>query len=135
VATSPVITAPSVFIVGVGKAVGVALGVAVGMYTAGDEAAGISARGRGQALIGAVSCRLCPGEDTAVAFPASAGPAATSKAARESTAANRIMFLRRITSTNQNRGGALLKVISCYAWFVPGKKKKSGKVRPLSLTR
>jgi hypothetical protein len=118
------------FIVGIGVAVGmtvgVAVGVAVGKYTAGDEAAGIPAMGRGQTLYGSSACGVGPGEGTAVAFMTCAGPATTGAAARDSTIANRIMYPYRITFTNLNRGGALLKVISSYARFAPGKKKKSG---------
>lgn len=72
-----------------------------------------------------MACEACPGEGMAVAFSLSAGTTTAGDAARDSTAANRIMYPYRITFTNLNRGGALLKVISCCTRFAPGKKKKA----------
>jgi hypothetical protein len=82
--------------------------------------------GSGQTLYGSLICGVGAGEGTAVAFTAWAGPATAGEAVRDSTIANRIMYPYRITFTNLTRGGALLKVISRYARFAPGKKKKSG---------
>ena len=96
----------------IGPVVGFLIGPDVGSFTAGELAAGIPCPVFGMRAV--VACGAAPpAAGPAVLSPAAV--AAKASATKASMAANRMMYLYRITFTHESTAGALLKVIGRYA--------------------